>query len=394
MRKLFLFLIILSASVWLGLNIQKDSGYVLLAYQQWTVEMPLWVAAAGLLLGFSIIYALIRLLSATGSLSRRLRAWSLRRRSHQSRSLTIRGLIELTEGRWKNAERDLLKAVHNSDTPLLNYLAAARAAQEQGADQRRDKYLQEAYESTPEAEMAVGLTQAQLQLSHKQLEQALATLRRLQHLEPNHPYVLNCLKRLYLKLQDWENLAELLPQIKKKKIIDSKEYEVLEEKVYAGIIEKAANVGDLDLLKKTWERIPRHLHKNTRMVCLYAKQLIACKDGINAAALLNASLKKKWDDVLVNLYGLANGANLNKQLTQAEAWLKQQPNNPVLLLCLGRLAARAQIWGKARGYLEQSIQSAPSSTAYAALAKLCDDMNEPQAANEYYRKGLLLEFQQ
>ena len=37
-------LIILIASVWLGLQIAEDPGLAFFSYKQWSVEMPLWFA--------------------------------------------------------------------------------------------------------------------------------------------------------------------------------------------------------------------------------------------------------------------------------------------------------------------------------------------------------------
>ena len=63
--------------------------------------------------------------------------------------------------------------------PLINYLGAAKAAQEQGAFERRDNLLQKAYRVAPEADLAIGLTQAELEIEQHQFEHAMATLNHL-----------------------------------------------------------------------------------------------------------------------------------------------------------------------------------------------------------------------
>ena len=126
-------------------------------------------------------------------------------------------MIELSEGRWRQAERDLLRYVEHSDTPLLNYLAAARAGQQQHAYERRDEYLHLAQSSMPSADVAVALTQAELQLAHQQHEQALATLTRLRAIAPRHTYALRLLVRVYQRLEEWEELRKLLARGEKEK---------------------------------------------------------------------------------------------------------------------------------------------------------------------------------
>jgi len=49
MSRLFIVLFLLILSVGVGLKIAEDPGYVVLAYQKWTVEMPLWVAVLSVL---------------------------------------------------------------------------------------------------------------------------------------------------------------------------------------------------------------------------------------------------------------------------------------------------------------------------------------------------------
>ena len=61
----------------------------------------------------------------------------------------------------------------------------------------------------------MGITQAQLQLARNQLEQCLATLLELRKKDPHHPFVLKLLHQVYLRLQDWQQLALLLPELKK-----------------------------------------------------------------------------------------------------------------------------------------------------------------------------------
>jgi HemY protein len=77
-------------------------------------------------------------------------------------------------------------------------------------------------------------------------------------------------------------------------------------------------------------------------------------------------------------------------LQQAEHWLKGRENNANLLLALGRLAIRCELWGKARSYLQASLGSHELAETYRELGQLLDKLNEPELAADCYRKGLLL----
>ena len=58
MRGLIIFLVLLVASVWLGMEVGRHPGYLLVVYQPWMVQMPIWFAFAELLTNFSAFLSL------------------------------------------------------------------------------------------------------------------------------------------------------------------------------------------------------------------------------------------------------------------------------------------------------------------------------------------------
>ncbi len=121
----------------------------------------------------------------------------------------------------------------------------------------------------------------------------------------------------------------------------------------------------------------------------YATQLHALGDDVAAEDLLRSALKKSWDERLVDLYGRLQ-ADLTRQLTTGEEWLRSHDRNPILLLALGRMAMRNSLWGKARGYLEASIGVAPTVESYQLLGALAEQLNDTGLATQCYRQGILM----
>lgn len=62
----------------------------------------------------------------------------------------------------------------------------------------------------------------------------------------------------------------------------------------------------------------------------------------------------------------------------------------MLHLALGRIAIRNKLWGKARGYLEQSIKLRETPQAYAELAEVFATLGETKLSIDCYKRGLLL----
>ncbi len=388
MKLLFSALLVLAAAVGFTLLAQHDPGYVLISYGGWSAESSLSLFLIALAASFAVFYLLMRLLFGTLHIPGRLAYWRRHRGALRARRATNRGLMALAEGNWARAERDLSRYATNSDTPLLNFLGAARAAQKQGADGRRDHYLSQAIKSMPDAELAVGLTQAEVQLSSNQAEQALATLRHLKSIAPKHNYVLHLLRKIYERLESWDDLLELIPELKRQHLIDNAAVETLHQRIYRQRLLLAT--GRLDTLQRCWDEIPKSLQDSAELLHDYATCLIKLGAHGEAELQLHGFLRKQWDPGLIRLYGQVKGDNPKRQLATAEKWLKQYEHHPEQLLAAARISFHNELWGKGRSYLEASIGFEPRAESYCELGQLLDQMGEKERAAECYRDGLEL----
>jgi HemY protein len=392
MRRFIVILLIFILSVFLGLKIAQDPGFAFFSYQQWSVEMPLWFAGLLLLMFFFAAYLLVRLFDSVDFSLYRWKNWLRWRRKSKSYSKTNRGLLELIEGNWSLAENYLLEGIPQSDAPLVNYLAAAKAAQQQGAYDKRDSYIRKAHDIAPHAELAVGLTQAQLLFEQGQLEQALATLGHLRSIAPKNKMVLKLLERLYVHLGDWHELLALLPSLRKAKLINLEQNQIFEKKIYCELLKSAKDKNEgLVGLQVTWNTLPRKLQKDPKMMIVYAELMLPYPEAaIDVESMLSKIIKLGWDEEAVRLYGLLVTPTPAKQLAKAEHWLKTYPNQAVLMLALGRLCMRCPLWGKARSYYESSLKLQASQATYIEYGKLLESLGEQAAAVQSYRDGLLL----
>jgi HemY protein len=383
--KVWLFVL---AGAGIGVVLSRDSGYVLLSFGNYTVEMSLALLLIFLAALFGALYFGIRMVVRTLHLPEDVRSWKQRRGSRLAQQAMTRGLLEMSEGNWRSAEKRLVRFADRSETPLLNYLAAARAAQLQGAHDRRDGYIRLAHDAMPSADVAVSLTQAELQLADHQLEQALATLKHLRSVAPKHNYVLRLLRRLYEQLGDWEHLRELLPELRRRKVEEESDLARLEVRTHRALLEQAFLSGDERRLAMAWADVPRSLRDAPQVLGDYTGYLQETGQHAKAEQLLREALRKQWDDGLIETYGLLETEEPGKQLSQMERFLADHPDDPTLLLTLGRLSLRAQLWGKARGYLEACIGRNGPPQAYRELGQLLERMHEPDRAIDVYRRGL------
>ncbi|UTW48244.1 heme biosynthesis HemY N-terminal domain-containing protein [Bacterioplanoides sp. SCSIO 12839] len=391
MKILMLCLIItLIAGLFFGTLVSIDAGYVLLSWDVYTLETSLWffllILAATTLSMYIVIRASLLLLGSDW----RFNEWRKERGRIRARRMTTRGFLALAQGQWRRAERQLRSSAVNSDTPLINYLAAARAAYEQGDTDSTDELLKAASQSTKGSELAVGITQVQLLQSRKQFEQALAVLLRLRGKHPKHAYVLKLLVKTYQELEDWVALNELLPTLKKLARIPAEELTKLEQNVQLQLLERAAHSyggNQVQSLKDIYSNMPRSARVSQPVVKRYTELLLEQGEERLAEQELRNALSSVWHDDLICLYGRLNG-DINKQLLFAEQQLTERPNDPMLLLILGRLALRQENFAKAREFLQTGLRIKGMPELHAEMGKLLMAEGDQVAACEHFQLAL------
>ena len=379
----FSILVVLAAllSVFAAQFLFEDPGYVAISFRGYLIEMSvpaMMLIAASLLIGIWFAGKMIMAPRRLGEAAGRFRA------GRAGERLT-KGMIQVAEGNFARGEKMLARSAGASDSPLFNYLQAARAAHLQGNDERRDEWLKLAYEQTPEANNAVLLTQAEFQLDRAQYEQALATLRRIEETSRDHSYAASLLGRLYFRLEDWKQLGELLPRLQKHKQIKPETLNEWAIRVHQEYLRRA--VDDV-AIAAAWNAVPKRYKSELRVLEAWYKGLIRVGMHERAEKDLVAALKAEWRGPLVRLFGLVDGADATKQLKRAESWLAKRGEDPDLLLTAARLCLRNELWGKARSYLESVISLRPTPEAYSEYGRLLNQLGEADAAADAYRDGL------
>jgi len=395
--KRLLFLLVIALAVYAGYFLkQQGTGFVLIQYQDFSIESSVFVFTLFIIFLFIIIYILLRsilnLIKIPDFISRSYTHYQ----NKKSSAGLISGLVEFSEGKFKKAENLLIKQASDNKDSFLNYLLAARAAQLLNADTRRDEHLKQAHELNSEAGVAIGLTQAELQLSHQQNEMALATLNQLISAHPKHDYAMRLMARAYLQLEDWAHLCPLLADLRQAKNLPEDLLVKSERTAFQGYLQQLGQQHDSSGLQTTWQGMPKYLKQDLEFIALYVQQLISIKELSSAEQLLRETLNKKWDDALIDLYSSFineietdnNDRYYNTLLAQCEKWLVNNPHHAALLLTAGKICTALQLWGKARSYFDSSLACQERADTYLQLAQLLEQTGETEQANNYYQLGL------
>ena len=89
---------------------------------------------------------------------------------------------------------------------------------------------------------------------------------------------------------------------------------------------------------------------------------------------------------MIQRYGEQDFGSPQRQLLSAESWIQDRPGNAKLLLALGRIAMRNELWGKAREYFETSIEIGSSAEAHGELSRLLKCLGDRVLADEHQQK--------
>lgn len=290
MYRFFIFLLVLALSVWVGVKITADPGYMLITWHQLALEMPLWLVILILIITFILIYFLIRFFKLLAVLPKKWR-----------------------ENQYK---KRLQKTTAMNDQRLFSVI--------------------------------------------------------------------------FQKPQNWHHILEILPQLENKTWIAKEQIQQLQQESYENLLSEKKYIYDITTLETIWKNLPPKLKKDSLLLNYYAEGLISHHEDTKAESLIIKQLKKQWFGPLAATFSLIKSANPIHQLAIAEKWLQKHPDDPHLLLSLGRFCRQQKLWGKARDYLEKSlIYDSSNLEIYLELGGLSEDLEEPLQALKWFKKGLI-----
>ncbi|SON51319.1 heme biosynthesis HemY N-terminal domain-containing protein [Vibrio tapetis] len=389
MIRLIILFILIGAGLYAGTQFSGQQGYVLISIANKTIEMSVTtlvliiVALLAALFGLEyLIKKVLRASSATWN-------WFGVRKLKRARKDTNDGMVLLLEGDWLGAEKKVLRSAKHHDMPLLCYLIASEAAQGSGNRAKRDQYLELAAEQQ-DSKLAVALTRAKLLVADSQYDLALVTLDELQSDTPDNPITLELLKVTYQNLGKWQLLTQLLPKLKKSKLIAQQEFDQLNLAAQGGAMKEISEQQGSEGLLAHWNRLPRKTKQEPELILCLVKQLIARKADSQAYIVVRDSLKKYQSDELYHVIAEMNLPDIHPAIVLLQAALQKDGNNAAAHSTLAQLLMRQEKWPEAQQHLENALKQRPHVSDYAYLADVLEKQKLTQAANDVSRKALAL----
>ncbi|HXQ32022.1 MAG TPA: heme biosynthesis HemY N-terminal domain-containing protein [Steroidobacteraceae bacterium] len=363
-----------------------ENGYVAISFRGYLIEMSVPTLALCLLLTLLALHGLQRLARLPG----RLRAARLEQRRAQAHEDLNRGLLEMSAGHWRESELVLTRAARDAAWPAVHYLAGARAADLQGQSGRRDAWLVLAREAAADEPGPVLITVAEMNLKDGNSGAALEALTSLEQLGELNPRGLLLLARVHRLRGDFDRLRQLEPRLRNTRGIPSAAVDEIMDTLYGDMLKVATERGGLAALTAVWGEATRAARRRPTVAVAYARGLARFGEPEQAALVLRELLDVDWNEAAVLLYGELAGGDPLERLRVAEGWLRGRREDAALLVCCARLCLRAELYGKARSYLETSQALRPRAETAQLLAQLIAQLGDPQRAMQILNDGLAL----
>jgi HemY protein len=391
MRFLLISLVVLVLAVISGHYLLADTGFVIVGFHGQVVRTSAVFFAVLVALATVALYFLLRLGVGLWRSPRDLRGWFQRRRRQRAQAALSEGLLALSSGEWSRAEKMLARTARHSERPLLHYLGAARAAQALQADDRSERYLQLAQAEGKSAEQAVLITRAEAASQTGDWKTLRTALNRLYEIDDDHGPTLKLQLIYHRARQEWAEVLALCKRLRKHREIPRSHVEQWEAEAVSRLLDASNETAATGpALARVWNKLTRDQRRNPVLMGWYARALAASGKPDAALKVVRQALAKSWRGNLIKLYGEIRTSEGIDQLRRAEAWLPEHPGDTDLLLVVGQLCVRDGLWGKARSYLEELIEKAPTPFAHRLLAETLEQLGERDAALRCHRRGLQL----
>lgn len=383
MRALLWFIALAVAAVGLSIAARYNDGYALFVLPPWRVELSINLLALLILVLVLLLYFSMRIASAMLALPASVKAFRARQHELKAEAALRDAMRLLMEGRYSRALKAAERSYEAGHARGLSALLATQAAQKMRDDARTAQWLEGARLNDAEVHQARLMLEAEIAVDERDYATAETALETLTKESGRHVAALRLALRTQQGLGKWQAVLRLLKQLEKHKAMTPDQAAVLRRRAHRANIRTLG--GDADALRRYLREVPASDMHEAILAGEVARALMGCDLQAEALQVIEDALATQWDAGLVTLYGEHDNGDVLRRLSNAETWLNQHPRDAQLLLTLGRLCRRRELWGKARSYVEASLSIAPSREAHIELARLFDQFSQAEDANRHYR---------
>ncbi len=393
MRALIWIIVLFVAAVAVALGVQQFNGEIYLLTGDTLRHMNLNAFILCVVVLVVAVWLMIKIVVGILNIPAGLKSFTRTRKHRQATHALNEAGQAYFEGRFQKAQQKSDSVLANKQAGDSRYLAlmiAAHSADQTDNAKARDHYLEQIAQLPEKMQLSRYLLQAQSALSKHEYDEAQEYLAQAKSINGQLTSLVKLELRYSLDTKDDLQILNLTSRLLKSGAINNNEAQSYRLYAYRQLLGQCK---DLKALKACLKRIPDDDKANVLSVEIAQKyQQLGLYN--NAVQWVRRYYPLNRDGLLLHTLShsmaFLGDAEQNKILQQAESWLKDDPNDANLLLCLGQLTYTRKLWGKAQSYLEASLSLQDSIQAHITLARVFDDTDQPELAEQERKKALNL----
>lgn len=286
MLRLVLILAVMIAAMAFAPVFVGGQGYVSIGIGSYVIETSVYTAIIVILLFYVLLFAIERLLRLIFGIPSFLR----RRRAKKAEKSMQQGAVDLLEGRYGKAGRNLVSRIPEENRSVVSYILAARSSAREGNVEQARRYLKSAVELKPSAELACGMMESDILLDKGLYEDCGRVLGSLSEKYSGEPVFLLRKSVLAEKRDDADTMLSLLPVLRSKKVFPEQK---LHEITLRASMLSLESIGEE---KKVWslmKSLPRSERAQPDVIALFARRFVKLGCLEQADSLIVGGLKKE-----------------------------------------------------------------------------------------------------
>lgn len=396
MKFLIWLLILFGLAIGIAVTAHTESGNVFIVLQEHIIRINLHLFILGMIAAVCLLYLLLRIVLGILGTPGRLGRFGDNYRSRKAVQTLNRAGLAFFEGKYHEAETAAAKVLSNKqagDNRTLAMMIAAHAADASGQRSNRDRYLADMANLPEKLQLSRHLLLADSALSAQDYAAVTQHLQAAAQIHPKLTRLIRLQLRLALEQKQPTEILEKVEKLRRAEAISNQEAAHCEETAYRLMLEKSDNPS---ALKSCLKRIPESVRQQTLSVAI-AERYNRLGLYRQAVAWINRCYPETHNPELLPPFTESvrylDNHNQQKAIDTADSWLQRQPEDAQLLSCLGILCANRQLWGKAKGYLEASLNISPTVQTRLVLAQVLEESGNSTDA-EQHRKTALAEMEE
>ncbi len=388
MRQAIILLVIIALLTIGGTMLHDTTGSVTISLASGDFQMPLWYFIIALAIAIPVLVIALNVLWSVIRLPKTFSRFGKKRREVGAGQLLQKGMLAMGKGQWKKAEKSLIKGAKLTQKakgdPSLFLSTAAQAAQNQGAEHRRDAYLLEARQLSVEGAdtLTSALAEARLHLDANDPQKALSAIKPHKTLYGQNPQLQKVESEIYEAQGNYQQTWELLKDLKKQ-FTDKEKYKTRQIEVAKALF--IAENSTLDNVETVWSELSKDCKQDDNLFLNYVSGLIHHKQEEKAERLLSKQIRKSYSEPLIHAYTQLETGSSTQRLKKVKQWLKFQPENPYLNYGAAKFAFESEQFEVAKEYATASIKAQPLPEALALLGKIYEALGESNNALQAYK---------